>query len=186
MTAVQPGSTAAWTFRLDTARGLGFGLPEARRRYAKAAESCAAPFAAQRKLVQQLCPKWGGDFKAVREFTRECLTQTPDGGICGAVVGEGYLEARFDYDHGHVNAAEIREDLDVASARILHADFQPQHGWVAAHSLLAASFVVQLDKDAARPHFAALGNTFSSYPWQMFDFSDAAAFRKARYAALGR
>jgi hypothetical protein len=187
VTADEPGNIAAWTLRLDTARGLGFGLGEARRRYERVAAECKSPFHAQRKMVQQLCPKWGGTFQAVEIFTRDCLAQTPPGGICGAVVAEHYLEAALEqnsFDHFRQDAA--RQAMAQASALILHQDYQPQHGWATAHGLLAAGFWLGHNKEAAKPHFAVLNNKLSWYPWAMIDRSEHAAFRKARYAVLGR
>jgi hypothetical protein len=191
-TAIDPTNAAAWTERVTLARGLGLGVPEARRRYERAAEHCAVPYVAQAQLVQYLCPKWGGSLREVHAFARECLTGSQPGTLSGAVVANAHVEHAFTLNYArdaryYLGQRDVREELAAAAAHtVLHNDFNRWHGWVDAHSVFAFALAQGYDHPSAAPHFAALGNRVTPYPWEQMSNTWKAAFRIASLQARPR
>src|SRR5690349_17912188 len=66
--ARNPRDPAVWTVRLTSARGLSLGIAEARRRYDRLAAADPHHLPAQRQLIEQLYPKWGGSWEEVHAF----------------------------------------------------------------------------------------------------------------------
>ncbi|WP_327003755.1 hypothetical protein OHA72_53290 [Dactylosporangium sp. NBC_01737] len=183
--AIDPGNAAAWTQRIVTARALGLEPQEARRRYDKAAEHCDVPYVAQAQFIQNLCPKWGGSTKAMHGFAQECLKAGPPGTLAGAVVADAHMEHAFtsnllDRIRDHLHQRKVRDELGAAAARtVLHAGFEPWHGWVAAHSAFAFALYEGGDMPRSARHFAALGNRMKPYGWEMMSNTWKSDFRHA-------
>jgi hypothetical protein len=189
VTAAEPGNTTAWALRLPVARGLRFGLEEARRRYALAACGNPAPAFAQRQLLQQLCPKWGGSLEEVHQFTEECLEDAPGGSLSGALVAEGHLEhLAEDPNEGaaHLRQPHVIKQLQQAADQsVLHPDFQPVYGWVSAHNTFAFLWWGLDEYSKAATHFHAVGNRIGGYPWDLSP-TPVKMFRQIRRESLAR
>jgi hypothetical protein len=189
-TALDRGNAAAWTMRLTTARGLNFGIDEGRRRYGLAAEHCDVPYHAQELLLQHLCPKWDGTLEDLHAFARQCLADSPAGSLSGAAVAIAHIEHAFHTAQGglypYLAQDRVRQELrDAAQASVLHPDYRPAPGWVAAHTAFAFAFYQGGGLADAAPHFAALGRCTTAYPWQMWSADPVKAFRTARRAVKG-
>lgn len=183
----EPGNVAAWTTRVRIARGLQVGLPEARRRYQRAAEARPHPFVAQLDMVQQLCPKWGGSFRELHAFAERCAAEAPPGALNAAVVAEAHIEqARAERSaSAYMRQPAVREQLREAVARSVgHPAYRPVFGWVQAHSSFAYAWTLAGDRRSAAPHFAALGNRFTSFPWEYYPLSGRATYKARQVAAL--
>ncbi len=166
--AAEPGNVAAWTSSLLTARGLQMGLAEARRRYEGAARACPHPFAAQLELVQQLCPKWGGSFELAHTFAQGCAEAAPGGALNAVAIAEVHIEqARTESNaRRYLRQPQVAEQLRWAAMRsVWHPSYRPVHGWVQAHSNFAYVWGLAGRNREAAPHFAALGNRTTPYPW---------------------
>jgi hypothetical protein len=183
--AIDPANTAAWTDRIVTARALSLGQVEARRRYDRAAEHCDVPYLAQVHLIQNLCPKWGGSISAVQDFAQECLKTGAPGTLSGAVVANAHIEQAFAdgqaYRVGdYLSRRQVRDKLAAAAARtVLHGDFDPEHGWVRAHSAFAFAFYQGGDLPRAAQHLARLGNLMSPYGWEQMSNTWKSDYRHA-------
>ncbi|SNS70015.1 hypothetical protein SAMN05421812_101466 [Asanoa hainanensis] len=181
VTARHPDYTSAWTERLHTARGLGLGQAEARRRYEKAMRAVPHFFPAQQVMIQQLCPKWGGSYDAMHSFADECAEASPPGSVNGAVVALAHIEHLLlvirDESAGagvaYLKRVNVQEDLRWAAEHsVLNPAFQPAPGWVAAHSAFAMAFSMGDNQPAAAKHYEALlagGNLADETPWKYFD-----------------
>jgi hypothetical protein len=186
-TAIDPGNASAWTMRLTTCRGLGLGIDEGHRRYERVAEHCDSPYGAQMQMIQQLSPKWSGTLDRMHAFARECLNTATPGSLSGAVVADAHVEHAFTYDYlneieEYLVRREVHDELHAAAAAtVLHPDHQPEFGSVDAHSFFAYAFYHGGHYQSATPHFTALSNRVSLYPWQVLPGQKpAAAFRSAR------
>lgn len=185
-TAIDASNAAAWTERVTAARGLSLGADEGRRRYERAAEHCDAPYTAQAQLVQTLCPKWGGSLEAVHAFAQQCLAAGKPGTLSGAVVANAHVEHGLrEFGVGELGRyftiPRVQAEVAAAAAQtVLHPDFDPVHGWVAAHSVFAFVWFHTKAYDRAEPHFAALGNRVGAYPWDVHDVWWKREFRRAR------
>lgn len=185
-TAMDPTNAAAWTERVILARGLELGLDEGRHRYEQAAEHCDAPYTAQRQLLQNLCPKWGGSVDELHAFARDCLKCAPPGSLAGAVVANAHVEHALDImmaegalaAEEYIGQREVRDEIAAAAAHtVLHPEHRPWHGWVSAHSVFAFALVTGGDPRAV-PHFEALGSRVCPYPWEQVYRRWKAAFRR--------
>jgi hypothetical protein len=180
-TAIDATNAAAWSERITVARGLGLGQHEARRRYDRAAEHCDVPYTAQARLLQTLCPKWGGSFGDVFAFARQCLTEATPGSLGGAIIADAHVEHGLE-DYRHFDAPGAREELVAAASQtVLHPDFRPVHGWVGAHSAFAFALFHGGSYLSAAQHFTAMGNRASGYPWYSSDVFWRSAFLRARH-----
>ncbi|WP_433087549.1 hypothetical protein ACQP1P_16515 [Dactylosporangium sp. CA-052675] len=172
-TAIDPTDAAAWTERITTARALSLGLDEARRRYERAAEHCDAPYRAQAQLVQNLCPKWGGTFSEVIAFAEQCLRDGKPGSLSGAVVADAHIERAVGDEtlsamQRYLGQDGPREALERAAEQtVLHPDFRPVHGWIAAHSAFAFALYYGGHYRQTAPHFDALDLRITSYGWEL-------------------
>ncbi|WP_200210179.1 hypothetical protein [Micromonospora coerulea] len=183
----EPGNVAAWTTRVRIARGLQVGLTEAWRRYNQAAEAQPHPFTAQLDLAQQLCPKWGGSFPQLHAFAQVCAAEAPPGALNAAVVAEAHIEqARAEPSASrYMRQPEVREQLRDAAARSVgHPAYRPVYGWVQAQSSFAYAWSLAGDRRSAAPHFAALGNRFTSYPWEYYQGTGGVTYKARQLAAL--
>ncbi|WP_249040191.1 hypothetical protein [Streptomyces chryseus] len=188
--AEHPAYALAWCHRVTTARGLQLGASEARRRYDRLAEHHPHHYAAQAKLLQQLCPKWGGSWEAAEGFARACAADAPPGGNNGALVAEVHMERWLDLDEGpdaaHMSAHAVRDELLAAARRsVLHPEYRPGFHWVTAHGHFAAALSLGRHHAEAAPHFRALGNMAGTFPWTYLGDQEA-AFIKHRKTALAK
>ncbi|MFD1373943.1 hypothetical protein [Actinoplanes sichuanensis] len=97
--ARNPRDPAVWTVRLISARGLSLGIAEARRRYERLSLAHPHHLPAQRQLMDQLEPKWGGSWAQMHTFAREAMRAAPPAGrsatpVSGAVTAGWRRPAR--------------------------------------------------------------------------------------------
>jgi hypothetical protein len=187
ITAAEPANTLAWTLRLITARALSLGQGEARRRYQQLARYDPHHFGGQTQMLEQLCPKWGGDWEAMQSFARDCAKDAPPGSRSALLIVEAYLElwtARgTEYLQRQLN---LRNELIEAAERsVLHPAFRSRYGWVSGHNSLAALFGLIGDHQRAALHFQRVGDFVSEYPWSYFG-DPVESFVMYRTLALGR
>jgi len=189
---IDPANAAAWTERVTVARGLSLGLPESHRRYERAAEYCDAPYTAQAQLIQNLCPKWGGSLRELHAFTRACASSSQPGSLSAATVAHAHVEHAFTRGTGEVyddyyRRREVRDELVGAAIHsVRHEDYQPVHGWVAAHSVFAFALFRGGWFASATPHFETLGRRAHPYGWQYASLTWRLDFLRARRAVRQR
>ncbi|MFG3049219.1 hypothetical protein ACGFZR_30385 [Streptomyces sp. NPDC048241] len=188
-TALDPSYAPAWAERLNTARGLGLGQNEARRRYDRLAKTHPHHFTAQTRLLQQLCPKWGGSWDAAHAFARDRMLGASDGSLSAGLVAEAHLEhwldlAAGDERHAYLGQPHVHAELVEAAGRsVLHPEFRREPGWVTVAGCFAALFSLIGDTARAAAHFRALGNLASNLPWSYLG-DPAEAYVRHRDAAL--
>ncbi|MFJ5217910.1 hypothetical protein ACIP98_24710 [Streptomyces sp. NPDC088354] len=188
-TALDPSCDAAWAERLNTARGLQLGQNEARRRYDRLAKHHPHHFTGQARLLQQLCPKWGGSWEAAHSFARECMLGAPEGALNAGLVAEAHLEHWGDLGSDRERAEYLRERhvhgelVEAAEWSVSHPRFRRDHGWVVVQGTFAALFSLIGDTARAATHFRALGNLASRYPWSYLG-EPADAYVRHRNATL--
>lgn len=195
--AEHPEYALAWYLRVITSRGLQLGLGETRRRYDRLAEHHPHHFSGQSQLLQQICPKWGGSWKAVHAFAQECVESAPAGGPSGALTAvaqmEQYLEvsekegtrAAETYLRAPDNHARLR---DAAARSVLHPAFRADaHHAVNAHSAFAAAHSAAGRPADAAPHFRALGDHACAFPFGYIGTGDhETEFVRHRKTALAK
>ncbi len=194
--AEYPAYALAWYLRITTARGLELGQGEARRRYERLAEYHPHHYSGQSQLLQQLCPKWGGSWEAAEGFARACAEAAPEGGPQGALVAvaqmERYLEIQRDQN---TRAAEtyLREPiqhtalLHAAARSVLHpAARTDSFTYVGAHSAFATAHSAAGRHADAAPHFRALGDRTTEFPWGYLGADHSAVFARHRKTALAQ
>ncbi|MEV0731377.1 hypothetical protein [Polymorphospora sp. NPDC050346] len=189
VTAREPDNAPAWNLRMTTARGLQFGQAETRRRYDRLARHHPHDLAAQRNLLQQLCPKWSGSWPAMHAFAKECAGAAPPGAPNAVLVLDGHLERWLDAgDQGQRYLAEatVRQEIREAAQRsVLHPDFRERVGWVGVRNTFAMMFWLIDDYAAAATQFTALGNLATESPWHYL--GDAATqFQRCRAEAFAK
>lgn len=188
VTARDPGHALAWVSRLTTARGLGLGQNEARRRYDRCVQAVPNFVPAQRSLAQQLCPKWSGSWSALHAFAQECVAKAPEGGHSAIVVVDAHMEHWVDLD-GAENAtywqrADVRQEVRAAAERsVLHPAFAMTWGWAAVASGFAAALSRIDDLPAAAFCFQKLGTVATDDGWSYLRDPER-AFADARAKAL--
>lgn len=150
------------------------------------------PFlSAQSRLLQQLCPKWSGSWEAVHAFGRECMLSAEPGGLGAVIAAVGHLERWLDLGGGsegehYLRRPEVHQEIVEAAGRsVLHPSYRPGYKWLYAHSVFAMALSLIGDHYRAAPHFRALGNRASKYPWAYLN-DPAGEFVRHRTAALGR
>jgi len=170
-TALDPSYDAAWAARLNTARGLSLGQNESRRRYNRLARYHPHHFTGQARLLQKLCPKWGGTWEEAHGFARECLLTSPDGALNGGLVAEAHIEHWLDLGADDKRTEYLRQPhvhaelVEAAQRSVFHPQFARPYGWVTVQGSFAALFSLIGDTAQAAAHFRALGNLASDYPW---------------------
>ncbi|MFJ9892471.1 hypothetical protein ACIQPR_03965 [Streptomyces sp. NPDC091280] len=170
-TALDPSYDAAWAERLNTARGLSLGQNETRRRYHRLARHHPHHFTGQARLLQTLCPKWGGSWDEAHGFARECLLTAPEGALNGGLVAEAHIEHWLDLGADDKRAEYLRQPhvhaelVEAAGRSVFHPSFARPYGWVTVQGCFAALFSLIGDTAQAAAHFRALGNLASDYPW---------------------
>ena len=169
--AEQPSYAPAWTARLATARGLGLGQSEARRRYDRLAEHHPHHFPAQSRLLKQLCPKWGGSWEAAHGFAQECAGAAPDGSHASVLVAEAHIEHWRDLEGAeaaeYLRNPPVRDELRAAArASVLHPDHRRDWHWTRGHSTFALAYSLGGHLADAARHFTALGDTADESFWR--------------------
>ncbi|MEU8776761.1 hypothetical protein [Streptomyces sp. NPDC048606] len=194
--AEDPRNALAWYLRLIGARGLELGQSEARRRHDRLAEHHPHHFGAQSQLLQQLCPKWGGTWEEAHGYARDRAAAAPEGAPNGALLAVVQLERYLDIARdrtkqaaeAYLREADSRAELLAASARsVLHPAARPdayQH--VAAHNAFAAAHSLAGRPADAAPHFRALGDRATEFPWGYVGADHAGAFARHRKTALAQ
>jgi hypothetical protein len=186
-TVTRPDDVAGWNERLSTARGLGLGLSEARRRYDRLAETDPHNYRAQWSMVQQLCPKWSGSWEALFPFARECVRTAPPGAHTPVVILDAHVEHSYDAGgDAYWKRADVRDEVyDAAARSIDHPDFRRTYGWVEVHNVFAYVYSLMGDHTRAAASFRAIGNLGSRLTWG--DGPDGIArFRRHRASALAK
>ncbi|MET9882152.1 hypothetical protein ABZZ20_03160 [Streptomyces sp. NPDC006430] len=195
--AEHPQYALAWYLRIITSRGLQLGLGETRRRYERLAEHHPHHYCGQQQLLQQICPKWGGTWESAHGFAEECAKAAPPGSPNGALVAiaqmEQYLHLR---DDENTRAAETylrradthRALLDSATHSVLHPSARAAaYQLVGAHSAFAAAHCAAGRHAEAAPHFRALGDRASEFPWgYVGSYDHVAEFARHRKTALAK
>ncbi|MCX3061035.1 hypothetical protein [Streptomyces beihaiensis] len=188
-TAIDPAYDAAWSERLNTARGLQLGQHEARRRYDRLSEHHPSHFTAQARLLQQLCPKWSGSWEAAHGFAQECMLGAPEGAMSAGLVAEAHVEHALDLRDDRERTAYLRQShvhaelVEAARRSVLHPRFRRPYGWVTVQGSFAVLFSMIGDKAQAAAHFHALNGLASEYPWSYFG-EKAETYTRHRAAAL--
>ncbi|MFC6599516.1 hypothetical protein [Kitasatospora paranensis] len=187
--ALDPSHALGWHLRLMTARGLGLGQSEARRRYDRLATHRPHHFSAKSQLLQQLCPKWGGSWEAAHAFADECRRGAEPGGLGALITVEAHVEHWATLggaeQHTYWWREGVRESLsEAAESSVLHPDFERNLCWLTAHTDLAAAFSFSGQPELAAPHFEALGRFAAEYPWNSISGQPDALWRRHRDAAL--
>lgn len=191
VTALDPSFDPAWATRLNTALGLQLGQNEARRRYDRLARHQPSHFTGQARLLQQLCPKWGGTWEAAHGFARECMLGAPGGALNGGLVAEAHMEhwmalGGADKRSEYLRQSHVHRELaEAAEYSVLHPEFRRPFGWVVVEGTFAALFSLIGDRERAAAHFRALGDLASTYPWSYLG-TPADAYTKYRADALAR
>ncbi|MGW1775301.1 hypothetical protein [Streptomyces sp. NPDC002104] len=193
--AAHPAYALAWYLRLKTARGLELGPSETRRRYDRLVEHHPHHFGGQQQLLQQLLPKWSGTWEEAETFADACAAKARPGSPAATLVGIVQLEHWLHLIHTeHDDAEEHVEDparhaalTRAAAASVLHPDFDSaRHHAVAAHGVFAALHSLAGRWDEAAPHFRALGDRMSAFPWEYLDDDPVAEFERHRRLALAK
>ncbi|HWS32190.1 MAG TPA: hypothetical protein VN408_05540 [Actinoplanes sp.] len=193
--AFNPADPAIWTARLLSARGLGVGLAETRRRYDRMIAADADHLPGQIQLLQSLCPKWVGTWELLHEFAREAVAAAPPGGAHGVLVVDAHLEHGLEeigpeqsVAHGlivYLSQEAVRAEIYQAAQRSIgHPDFARGQGWIRALSGFAFCFTLLGDHRAAAAAFRQLNGLGTEYPWEWLGDPET-EFRKARDWALG-
>lgn len=183
-----PEDPAVWTARLTSARGLELGVSEARRRYDRLAEIDPHHLPGQSELVQQLTPRWGGDWPDALAFARACAETAPPGALNAVLVAEAHLEQALATGGGtaagarrHLASPPILAELSEAAARsVRHPQFRRTHGWVQVLNTFAMTFCLAGAPARARELFDALDGFGTEYPWHYLGDSAAAVIRSYR------
>ncbi|MEV6343434.1 hypothetical protein [Actinoplanes sp. NPDC051851] len=178
-----PADPAVWTARLTTARGLELGQSEARRRYDRVAAVDPHHLPAQRRMLRQLCPKWGGSWAAAEAFAHEASAAAPAGSLSPVLIVDVHLE-RWLTEKAHLRADAVRTEVyDAARRSVWHSDFRPTHGWVEVMNAFAVAFGLLDDQPAAATLFTVLGELATESPW-IYLGDPAGTFVKYRDRAL--
>lgn len=194
--AEYPEYALAWYLRVITSRGLQLGLSETRRRHDRLTEHHPHHYSGQSQLLQQICPKWGGSWEAAHGFAQQCTAAAPEGSPSGALVAiaqmEQYLELSEKESKGSAEAY-LREPgnharlLDAAARSVAHPAFRADaHHAVNAHSAFAAAHCAAGRHAEAAPHFRALGDNASEFPWGYLSNDHEAVFVRHRKTALAK
>ncbi|WP_402371715.1 hypothetical protein [Isoptericola rhizosphaerae] len=179
-----PDQVLAWELRLTTARGLGLGLTEARRRYDRIADLVPGHWRAQDAYLQQVLPKWGGSWERAEAFVAECAAAAPAGSPSRALVANLQVERWLATGDGTFLDDATVAELRLAAREVLGPDAATGPATDAVHARLALLFTFAERSDDAAPHFAVLGTDPVPDGWEHLD--DAAGwYARSRAQALG-
>ncbi|MFC6561834.1 hypothetical protein [Actinoplanes utahensis] len=162
--ARSPYDPAIWTARVGTARSLGLGASEARRRYRRLAAIDPHHLPGQSAFLHHLCAHDAG---AAHAFARTAAAEAAPGSLNPVLIAEYHLDRHLTGDRRHLAAEEVRAEIAGAADRsVRHPEFRRTHGWVQATSTFAMAFALIDDQTAAASLFASLGDFDSAWPWE--------------------
>jgi hypothetical protein len=189
--ARDPGFVPAWDERVTIARALSLGQSEARRRYDQVVRVEPHHLGAQLSLVQQLCPKWSGDFATMHAFAAECAAAAPAGYPNAALVVDGHMEHWLDVEgaerDAYFKAETVRSEiLGAADRSVLNPAFDGQRGWIFPLSMFALGFTMIEDWPRAKWCFTSLRQYADSWGWSYLPGGATKAFVKWRAVAMER
>ena len=187
--ARNPAEPAVWAARLISARGLGLGLAETRRRYDRLRAIDPLNYTGQTQLLQSLCPKWSGSWEQLHSWSREEMLAAPPGSLQGGLIVEAHLEHWFDLEgaeeRAYLPGEGVRAELYEAAQRsIWHPEFRRGYGWVRVAGAFAMVFSLLDDQRAAASAFSMLGNLAAAFPWEYLSGDIATNVRQRRARAL--
>lgn len=187
--AREPGLAQAWLTRLNTARGLQLGIAESRRRYDRLIRHSPLDLIGQRTLLQDLVPKWGGDWERAHAFAWACLNESPAGAPNAAVLADFYLERWVDADGSTATVfgdPRTRQELWQAGDRsVLNPAFAEPPGREAALSVFALVFSLMEDWPRAKHCFVRLGPYADEWGWDYYQ-DPVKMFTRTRDQAMVR
>jgi hypothetical protein len=170
-----PDSAAAWHQLVITARGLQFGVPEARQRFDRAVALHPGHVWAHQQMLQMLCAKWYGSRELMHEFADTAMRTAP-GSPLGHLVAIAYLEDSLDapdYPAGmaqFMRSPEVRAALrEAADQSVRHPRYRPGPVWRSVHSAFAMAFALAGEYRAAAEQFRLLGDVVVKFPWLYLD-----------------
>lgn len=195
--AEQPAYALAWYLRTITSRGLELGPGETRRRYDRLAEHHPHHYSGQQQLLQQLCPKWGGTWEDAHGFAEQCAKAAPPGSPSGSLVAIAQMEQYVECAEKqgtrvagtYLRTPENHARLTTAAAHsVLHpATRADAYRVVDAHNAFAAAHSAAGRPAEAAPHFRALGDHATAFPWDYLgSFDHTAEFTRHRKTALAK
>lgn len=160
----------AWDLRMRTARGLGLGLSESRRRYEHVVAADPLHLPAQQDYLQELCPKWHGTWELAFDFARETARAAPAGSLQGSLLVAAHLEAWVEHDAEYLRQQSVIDEVDwAARSSVLHPEADRGAGWLEAHSMFAHFYSLALRPEQALTHFDVLGDSPVEGLWIYFD-----------------
>jgi hypothetical protein len=188
--ALDASDPAIWTARLSTARGLELGQSEARRRYDRLAALDPYPVSGQRRLLQQLCAKWGGSIEAMHAFAAEATSGLPDGAHGWVLIADAQFEHMQELLSNNrretIRSRASRAVLRAAADRsVLHPSFAHTLGWVDIANTFAMVLTFAGELRRAHQVFTMIGPWVGERPWSMFDGNPKSQFLAMRARAAG-
>ena len=168
--AADPGHADAWDLRIVTARGLGLGLGEIRRRHQRLVELAPTHLPAHQDMLVALCPRWFGTWPEAFEHAREVSAAAAPGSLGAALILiahlEGWVEKGPDY---LAQDAVVDEVVEAGRASVFHPDFVPVPGWREVHASFALFFSLVGMTGHAAAHFRELGDHHVEGPWSYLE-----------------
>jgi hypothetical protein len=184
--ARNPDDPTAWSELIVCGVGMGLGVDEASRRFREAVARHRWHIDAHAGLFMQLCRKWGGSDELLHRFAAETAeTAPPDTGLA-VLVADAHVECwlfinRDGGGRDHMRRPETRADLHSAADRsVRHSGYRRRLGWQSDHNLLAMSFWLAEEYDAAAEMFDVLGDQVTTWPWNYLGGTPAQAGARVR------
>lgn len=186
-----PVNPPAWRERIKIARGLQLGIDEAHRRYEELSKHVPHYLPAQRSMMQNIHPKWGGSFSLLHSFAATCTEAAPPGANSGLLVVEAHLETYLKLPIREMSAylesdATKRSMYAAAERSVFHTSFGRTIGWISALSWFALGFTLIKDWPKAKRCFMLLGNYGDDEAWLhgSLGFNARKNFLRARETAM--
>lgn len=192
--AVDPAFVPAWTARVLTARQLGLGSSEARRRYDRVV-SLGGDFWAQLHYHQYLEPRWFGSVDAAREFVDAAVASADDGSLSALLMALFHLERSGDVDSPAAARAYLRQpavqaEIEASATRTVgHPSRAALTSTVVyAHQVFVTLYWLAGEKAKAARHVAAMGGRTAHENWAILASDEAgqAAIWRELTALAGR
>jgi hypothetical protein len=188
--ARHPSDPAVWAMRLTSGRGISLGQDEAARRYDRLCAIDEHHLPAQTDHLQQLLPKWGGDWERAHAFARDRTFAAPPGSPQAMMVPIVYLEHMYDTDGGFAGPARVDGALpalhEAANHSIWHPDFVAGH---IESDLVLGQFAVGFryfgDRAATARVFQQMDRRAVLEPWSYLDESVTAVAAARLWAGGG-
>lgn len=186
--ARDPGFAPAWCVRLDTARGLELGTIESQRRYDRLSRCSPHDLMAQRTVLQDLLPKWGGSWADAHRFAWACANSAAPGSPNASVVIDYHLERWVDSDQSAAAVfadPRLRQEIwQAGELSVMNPAFAGAPGWEYALSQFALGYSLAEDWPRARSCFSRLGPYASEWGWDYLHEDPAKAFKQQRATAM--